>query len=139
MKMKTLICLNNKGNEIIALCLSTCRIVFFLSNHHRCMGYYHQCSLHHICISKVSNDQGLEVIFNGKDICSLSDVTREKVGNFLFNICSIIQSNSCDNILKYIGASMKMNVFKKIMFDVRPTICVSFTNKEKTQKGGLLL
>jgi hypothetical protein len=103
------------------------------------MGYYHQCSLHHICISKVSNDQGLEVIFNGKDICSLSDVTREKVGNFLFNICSIIQSNSCDNILKYIGASMKMNVFKKIMFDVRPTICVSFTNKKKTQKGGLLL
>ncbi len=122
--------------------LCVCQLVgscFFLSNHHRCMGYYHQCSLHHICISKVSNDQGLEVIFNGKDICSLSDVTREKVGNFLFNICSIIQSNSCDNILKYIGASMKMNVFKKIMFDVRPTICVSFTNKEKTQKGGLLL
>jgi hypothetical protein len=59
-----------------------------------------QCSLHHICANLVNNDnvhQSSEAVSDDKDIHSLSGVVKEKVGYFLLNICSTLQSNSCDN------------------------------------------
>jgi hypothetical protein len=70
MRMKTPICFNGKGNEIIAWCLLNVWPCFFLSSHHCCMCYRHQCLLHHICASQVNNNnvhQGAEAIFNYKD------------------------------------------------------------------------
>jgi len=64
---------------------------------------YCQCLLHHICASRISNDdihQGPKVVSSDKDVHSLSSVAREKVGNLLPNMCSTFQSNSCDSILK---------------------------------------
>jgi hypothetical protein len=61
--------------------------------------------LHHIYVSQVSNDdvhQGLEVVFGDKDIHSLFDVAREKVGDLLLNMCSILQINNYNNIPKCI-------------------------------------
>jgi hypothetical protein len=43
----------------------------------------------------------MKVVSNGKDIQSSSSAVKEKVGDLL-NMCSIIQSNSCNNILKCI-------------------------------------
>ncbi len=51
----------------------------------------------------VNNDnvyQSSEAISNDKDIHSLSGVVKEKVGYLFLNMCSILQSNSCDNISK---------------------------------------
>ncbi len=101
MIMKTPICLNNKGNEVIAWCSFNIWSCFLLSDHHHYMFCRHQCSLHHIYASWISNDnihQGLEVVFTDKDINLLSNVMREKVGDFPLNMCSILQSNSGNNI-----------------------------------------
>jgi len=56
MIMKTPICFNNKGNEVIALCLFNIWLCLLLSNHHSCMCYHRQCLLHYICPSRVNND-----------------------------------------------------------------------------------
>jgi hypothetical protein len=64
---------------------------------------YYRCVLHHICASRVSNDdihQGPKVVSSDKDIHSLSSVAREKVGARPLNMCSTFQSNSYDSILK---------------------------------------
>jgi hypothetical protein len=63
------------------------------------------CLLHHISTSWINNDdihQGLEVVASDKDIHSSLDVAREKVGELPLNMCSTFQSNSCNNILKFI-------------------------------------
>jgi len=62
---------------------------------------HRRCSLHHICINHVNNDnihQGLKVVFTDKDIHLLLGVTREKVEDLPLNMCSILQINSYDNI-----------------------------------------
>jgi hypothetical protein len=104
-RIKTPICLNSKGNEIIAWCLFSVWLCLFLNNHHHYMCYYYRCSLHHICASQVNNDdvyQGSKVISSDKDIHLLSSVVKEKVGDLPLNMCSTLQNNNCDSILKYI-------------------------------------
>jgi len=58
--------------------------------------------LHHICASWVNNDdvrQAPKIIYDDKDIHSLLNVTREKVGDVPLN-------NRCDNIPKCIRGCM---------------------------------
>jgi hypothetical protein len=67
--------------------------------------YHRWCLLHHISISWDNNDdihQGPEVVFRDKDIQSLLDVAKEKVGELPLNMCATFQNNSYNNILKYI-------------------------------------
>ncbi len=50
---------------------------------------HYQCSLHHICASRVNNDninRGLKVVSSDKDIHLTLGVMREKVGNLSLNI-----------------------------------------------------
>jgi hypothetical protein len=97
--------LNSKRNEIIAWCSHNIWSCFLLGSHHCHMFFYHQCSLHHICVNQVSNDnvhQGLEVDYGDKDIHSLLGVMRKKVGDLLLNMCSILEINSYNNMLKCI-------------------------------------
>jgi hypothetical protein len=60
----------------------------------------------------------MEVVSSNKNIHSLSDVVREKVGDLLLNMCSILQNNKCNSIPKCVvscytfiltGASKQMN------------------------------
>jgi hypothetical protein len=102
-KMETPIHLNSKGNEIITWCLFDIGLCLLLSNHHRCMCCHCWCSLHHICVSRVNNDnvhQSMEAIFGNKNILLSSSVARQKVGDLLLNMCSTFQNNSCNRILK---------------------------------------
>jgi hypothetical protein len=103
--MKTPICFNNKGNEVIAWCLLSVWSCLLLSGQHHYMWCCCQCSLQHICANWVSNDnihQGLEAIPNDKYIHLLSGATREKVDDLLLNMCSTFQNNNYDSILKCI-------------------------------------
>jgi hypothetical protein len=103
MKMKTPIHFNNNENEIIAWCLLNVRLCLLLNNHHHCMCCYRWCSLHHIYASRVTNDnvhQSPKVVSSDKDIHSLLGVAKERVGDLHLNMCSTLQSNSCDNIPK---------------------------------------
>jgi len=103
--MKTPICLNSKGNEVIAWCSFNIWPCILLSNHHHCMCCCCQCSLHHICTSQINNDeihQHAQVIFGDKDIHLLLNVAREKVGDLPLDMCSTLQNNSYDNISKCI-------------------------------------
>jgi hypothetical protein len=66
---------------------------------------HRRCLFNYICVNHVNNDnihQGLEINYGDKDIHSLSNVAREKVGNLPLNMCSILQTNSYDNIPKCI-------------------------------------
>ncbi len=120
MRMKTPIRLNSKGNEVIAWCSFDIRLCLFLTSHCRYMCYCRQCSLHHICVNWVNNDnvhQSMETISNNKNIHLSSDVAKEKVGDLLLNTCFTLQNNSCNNIPKCvvgycmltpIGASKQM-------------------------------
>jgi hypothetical protein len=104
-RMKTPIRFNNKRNEVITWCLFNVWPCLFLNSHHFCMCYYHWCSLHHIYLNWVSNNnvhQGVEGVFDDKDIHSLFSVTKQKVGDLPLNTCSIFQNNSYNNILKCI-------------------------------------
>jgi hypothetical protein len=65
----------------------------------------HQCSLHHICANWIINNdihQGPKVVFADKDIHLSLSVMKEKMEKVLLNMCSTLQSNSYDNIVKYI-------------------------------------
>ncbi len=65
------------------------------------MRCHQQCSLHHICVNKVNNDDvhlGLEVVSSDKDIHLSLGVAKEKMGDFPLNMCFIVQNNSYDNI-----------------------------------------
>jgi hypothetical protein len=57
-------------------------------------------------VSQINNDddvhQGLETVSGDKDIHSLLNVARKKVGDFLLNMCSTFQKIICDNIPKCI-------------------------------------
>jgi hypothetical protein len=102
-RMKTPICVNSKGNEIITWCLISIWSCFLLNNYHHYMCYYHRCLLHHICVNWVNNDnvhQVLEVVYGDKDIHSSSGVAKEKVKNPFLNMCCTFQNNNYDNILK---------------------------------------
>jgi len=104
MRMKTSICLSNKGNEIITQCLFIIWLCLLLSNHHHCMCCHCQCLLHHICASRVNNDdvqQGLKTFSDDKDIHSSLGVAKETVKDLL-NMFSTLQNNSCNNISKCI-------------------------------------
>jgi hypothetical protein len=86
---------------------SGCKVwpCLFLSNHHCCMCYHHQCSLHHVYVNRVNKHdvyQGAEVVYDDKDIHPSSSVVKEKVGDLPLNMCSILQNNSCNSILKCI-------------------------------------
>jgi hypothetical protein len=101
-RMKTLVHLNSKGNEIIVCCSLSIWSYFLLSNYHCCMCCCRQCSLHYICASWVSNEdihQGPKTIFDVKDI-HLLGVTRKKVKNVSVNMCFTFQNNRCNNISK---------------------------------------
>jgi hypothetical protein len=77
----------------------------FLSSHHRYMCYHHWHLLHHIYASQINNNnvhQNPRTDFSDKDIHSSLGVVKEKVGDLPLNMCSTLQSNSCDNILKCI-------------------------------------
>jgi hypothetical protein len=66
----------------------------------------HRCSLHHIYTSWVNNDnihQSPEAISSDKDIHSLLGVAKEKVEDLPLNMCSTFQSNSCENISKFVA------------------------------------
>jgi anaerobic glycerol-3-phosphate dehydrogenase len=59
--------------------------------------------MHHICESGVNNDnihQSVQAISSDKDIHSLLNVAKKKVGNLLFNMCSTLQNNNFDNVFK---------------------------------------
>jgi len=82
-KIKTPICLNSKGNEVITWCSFDVGLCLFSSNHRRCMCCCSRCLLHHIYASWVSKDnvcQSMQVVFGNKNIHLSSSVTREKVG-----------------------------------------------------------
>jgi hypothetical protein len=101
--MKAPIRLNSKGNEVIAWCLVNIRSCFFLSNHCRYMCCCHWCLLHHIYVSRFSNDkihQSMEVMFGNKNIHLLLGVAREKVGDLSLNMCSTFQSSNSNSIPK---------------------------------------
>jgi hypothetical protein len=56
-------------------------------------------------VNKINNDdvhQGSKVVYDNKDIHSSLSVVREKVGDFFLNMCSTLQNNNCDTILKCI-------------------------------------
>ncbi len=56
-------------------------------------------------MNRVNNDdvhQGLEIVSSDKDIHSLSNVVREKVGDLYFKHVFHIQNNSCNDNLKCI-------------------------------------
>jgi len=102
-RMKTPISVNSKRNEIIAYVWLAYDHVFFWAVVVMCCCRW--CSLHHICVNYVNNDnvhQALEVVYGDKDIHSSLGVAKEKVGNPLLNMCSTFQSNNYDNILKCI-------------------------------------
>jgi hypothetical protein len=76
---------------------------FLLNNHHHCMCCRHRCLLNHICANYVNNDnvhQSSKVVSGDKDVHSSLGMVKEKIKDLLLNICSILQSNSCANILK---------------------------------------
>jgi hypothetical protein len=71
---------------------------------------------HHICAGRVNNDdvhQGLKIT-GDKNIHSFLSVVREKVGNLPLNICSTLQSNSCDNISKCIMGYCTLTLAKAL-------------------------
>jgi hypothetical protein len=114
-KMETPIHFNNKWNEVITWCSLNIWLCFLLSSHHSCMFYCRQCSLHHICTNQINNDdvhQGPKVVSSDKDIYSSLGVAREKVGDLLWNMCSILQNNSCNNISKCICALLHVHSHK---------------------------
>jgi hypothetical protein len=77
-----------------------------------CMCYYHWCSLHHIYVSWISNNdihQGSRVISGDKDIHSSLVVAREKMKDLYLNMCSILQNNSWNNILKHVVGYYMIN------------------------------
>jgi hypothetical protein len=56
-------------------------------------------------VSQVNNDdvhQGSKVVYDNKDINLLLGVVRKKVRDLLLNMCSTLQNNSRNNILKCI-------------------------------------
>ncbi len=56
-------------------------------------------------MNQVSNDnihQGVKIVSSDKDINSLLNVVKEKVGDFLFNMCSTFQNNSYNSTSKCI-------------------------------------
>jgi hypothetical protein len=56
-------------------------------------------------VSWINNDdvhQGPKAIFGDKDTDSSLGLVRENVGDLLLNMCSIFQSNNCNNIPKCI-------------------------------------
>jgi hypothetical protein len=48
--------LNIKRNEVIVWCSLNIWLCLFLSSRHHYMCYHRQCPLHHICASRVNND-----------------------------------------------------------------------------------
>ncbi len=102
MRLKTPICLNSKGNEIITQFLFSVGVCLLLSNHCHYMCCY-QCLLHHIQVNWVSNDnvhQSMKIISSDKNIHLSSCMAREKEGDLPLNMCSILQNNSYNNIMK---------------------------------------
>jgi hypothetical protein len=101
-RMKTLKHLNNNGNEVIICCYFEGWSCF----HEQSSSLHVLSSLMLVALylcKRVNNDnvhQNLRTVFNDKDIHSSLGVVREKVGYLPLNMCSILQSNSCDNILK---------------------------------------
>jgi len=101
LRIKTPICLNSKGNEIITWCSFCIGSCLFFNIHHCCMCYCCQCSLNHIYVSWVNNDnahQSRKVVSSNKNIHLSLDVLKEEVGNLPLNMCSVFQSNSYNNI-----------------------------------------
>jgi hypothetical protein len=116
-KMKTPICVNSEGNEIIAWCSFSVRSCHLVSSHHRYMCYCYQCSLHHICANWISNDnihQSSKTISSDKKIRLSSSVGREKVRDLLFNIFSTLQNNNYNNILKCVMGSCTLTPIRTL-------------------------
>jgi hypothetical protein len=81
MKMKAYVRLNNNGNEIITWCSFNIGSCLLLNNHHHCMCYHRWYSLHHICASRINDDnvhQSTKVVSNNKNIHWLI-MAKEKV------------------------------------------------------------
>ncbi len=108
--MKITICLNGKGNEIIIWCSFSIGFCLFLNNHRCYMCCHRRCSLHHICVSRINNDnvhQSSKTIYGDKNIHSSSNVAKEMVGDLLLNMCSTFQSNNCNSVTKcFMGCCM---------------------------------
>jgi len=92
-----------QGNEVIAWCSFGVGLCFLLSCHPCYMCCCGWCSLHHICVSWVNNNnihQNVKAIFNDKNIHLSINEAKEKVGDLPLNMCSILQNNNCNSILK---------------------------------------
>jgi hypothetical protein len=102
-RMETSICFDKKGNGVIAYYLFSIRLCPLLNSHRHYMCCCYRCSLRHICVSQVNNDnvhQSPKVVSSDNDIHLSSNVTKEKVGDLPLNMCSILQNNSYDSIPK---------------------------------------
>jgi hypothetical protein len=99
--MKTPICFNGKGNEVIAYCslincvfswatiITTCDVIVDV-----------RCTI--FVGVKSTMTIGSKAVFGDKDIHSSASVAKEKVGDLLVNMCSTLQSNSYDSTPKRI-------------------------------------
>jgi hypothetical protein len=70
-----------------------------------------------MCVNWVNNHdihQSLKVVFSDEDIHSSLDVAKEKVWNLPLKMCSIIQNNSYDSILKCIVGCCTFNPIRAL-------------------------
>jgi hypothetical protein len=77
------------------------------------------CSLHHIFVHRINNDnihQSSEAVFGDKDIHSLLGVAREKVGDLPLNMCSILQNNRLNNMLKFVVGSYTSGLLSFVIY-----------------------
>ncbi len=104
-KMKTIVGIYGKGDEIISqhlFCVGSCLV---LSGNCRCMCYCRQSTLHQIWMSWINNEnicQGLKKFFGENNIHSFLCVVREKQKNFFLYVSSIFQCDDYNDISKHI-------------------------------------
>jgi hypothetical protein len=76
-----------------------------------------QCSLHHIYANQVNNDnvhQSMEVVSSNKNIHLSTSVATKKVGDLPLNMCSTLQSNSCNSISKCVVGYYTLTFIKAL-------------------------
>jgi hypothetical protein len=103
-RIKTIIGLYGKGNEIISWCL-LCVGSCLVSSNYQCMHCHLWNMLHQIYTSRIGNDnvcQGSKIVSSDDNIHSSSCVAGEKVKNLSLYMSFILQCNSCIGISKRI-------------------------------------
>jgi hypothetical protein len=90
-------------------------------------------------VNQVNNDnvhQSMEAISGNKNIHSLSSVMKERDGDLLLNMCSTLQSNSCNNILKCVVRLLYVHSHWDI--ETNEYLDHQWYDHTKTMKGGPL-